>query len=244
MRVAIFISLFGIVLGGSDSLAGSEKTEAEKLFRQMEAQLGEAKTIQCNFQMVLQACPGGIAKGSLILADGNKSRTEMENAGERQKADRVVTVCDGKKMAIIEAGATVQAHDVPQWQNKALKAGFARVGITTTRLAPLADEGKDFKADEAFAVTDFKLGENGRIGLREARLIQYTLVTKGLDVRTGKTRFAVSLWLDVETSLPLKRVVVPLEGDLEFTLTETYRGLTLDGKIDSKQFELPKEPSR
>src|SRR5207302_980646 len=40
MRVAIFISLFGIVLGGSYALAGSEKPEAEKLFRQMTAQLG------------------------------------------------------------------------------------------------------------------------------------------------------------------------------------------------------------
>ncbi len=90
-------------------------------------------------------------------------------------------------------------------------------------------------------VTDFKLGEKGRIGLHEARLIQYALVTKGLEVRTGKTRFAVSLWLDVKTNLPLKRVVVPLEEGLEFILTETYRSLTLDEKIDPAKFELPKE---
>ena len=38
MSVAIFISLFGLVLGGSHPLAESEKT-AERLFRQLEGQL-------------------------------------------------------------------------------------------------------------------------------------------------------------------------------------------------------------
>jgi hypothetical protein len=30
-----------------------------------------------------------------------------------------------------------------------------------------------------------------------------------------------------------------MEEDMEFILTETYSGLTLDGKIDPMQFKLP-----
>jgi hypothetical protein len=109
---------------------------------------------------------------------------------------------------------------------------------------PLAEEAKDFQADEAFSVSDFKLGEDPKIGSRQARLIQYTLVTKGLELRKGKTRFAVGLWVDEKTKLPLKRVVVPQEQDLGFVLTETYTSFTLDGKIDAKKFALPWLSSR
>jgi len=237
MRIAIFISLLGSLLGDRYCAAGSDKGEGKKLFRQMEARLAKVKTIQCNFAVILKACRGGSGKGSFLLAPGNKSRLKLVSTGETP-GNTVVMVSDGKKCALIVAGLSGRTEDVPRWLNQAFKTGFARAGPMMLRLVPLADEGKDFKPNDAFLVTDFKLGEKGRIGRRQAQLIEYTLVTNGLEARRGKTRFTVNLWMDTKTHLPLKRVVVPKERGLEFVLVETYGELMLEGKIDPKKFQL------
>src|SRR6516165_2214059 len=137
--------------------------------------------------MILQACPGGAVKGSIFIGEGNKSRVEAHDKGQQRDGNSVIAVSDGKKLATVAYGATLRLEDVPKWQNQAHKVALARMGATPINQVPLADADQDFRADEAFAVSDFKLGKAARIGRQDACLIQYTLVTKGLDVRTTKT---------------------------------------------------------
>ena len=81
--------------------------------------------------------------------------------------------------------------------------------------------------------------ENAAVGSQPALLIQYKLVTIGLEDEVGKKAFRVKLWVDAKTNLPVKRVVVPASDDFDFTLTETYHDVTLDGKLEAPRFELP-----
>jgi hypothetical protein len=97
-------------------------------------------------------------------------------------AQTLLSVSDGRKMA--EEYATAQ--DVPKWKNQALTRGFSRAGIAMTRPVPLADEGKDFRADEAFRVMEYRLGDKEAAGPQGSQLIRYTLVTNGVEVRKGR----------------------------------------------------------
>src|SRR5581483_1800247 len=99
---------------------------------------------------------------------------------------------------------------------------------------------REFKIDEEFKVSDFKLGKKEMVGKQEAQVVEYKTVPK----QQADTPFMLTVWLDTKTHLPLKRVaVLVLTKDnrkATYTSTETFTKLELDGKIDAKQFELPK----
>ena len=243
----IFLSL--VAIGVNISCASAENpadesvtNEAQKVFGQMEASFAKAKTIECNFEVVSRACPGGSAKGSFALSADNKCRLETNGTGRDARRNVAVMVSDGTKQAIIEGRVTQQIQDIQNWYGEAMRTGLSRAGVLLTRFAPLPLEEKEIKVDDLFKVSDFELlQEKTEIGSQAARLIQYKLVTPGLESEVGKTTFRVKLWLNAKSNLPLKRVVVPTDDDLDFTLTETYSDVTLNGKLESRRFELPKK---
>ena len=49
----------------------------------------------------------------------------------------------------------------------------------------------------------------------------------------------ITVWIDNDTGVPLKRVVVQSKGK-EFRTTEVYSEFKLNPKIDAKVFDLPK----
>jgi hypothetical protein len=107
---------------------------------------------------------------------------------------------------------------------------LARSGVLLALLPPsFGNEENDFR--ERLLVSDFKLGNKEKIGERVTQRIDYLLSFKG-----QKTTCPVTLWIDLKTGLPVKRLVS--DGGLPW-FTETYE-LTLDGKLDPKMFELPK----
>jgi outer membrane lipoprotein-sorting protein len=227
--------------------ATAEPNAPEKLYREMEAALTKARTIECHFDMRMQACPGGEGTGLVLLGEENKSRIEVPGENAERHNDADIVVCDGKRMKWRGLGRPALA--VAKWHNQALRFGFCRAGFaialdSMTILGP-EDETSDFKPDEAFEIRDFKVEKKETVGRQEAQVIRYVVVTnehtRGPENVKEKRSLAVTLWIDSKTKLPLKRVVTPMEKDRWFIVTETYRRLTLDGKIDAKKFELPKE---
>ena len=87
--------------------------------------------------------------------------------------------------------------------------------------------------DDLFKVSDFVLGKTEKVGEREAQVIVYKLVMDNRD--TAET----TIWLDTETKLPLKRVLSSKIDNESLRITETYE-IHVNGKIDGKNFELPK----
>jgi outer membrane lipoprotein-sorting protein len=218
-----------------------EPNEAEKLFRQMEAKLANARTVEFQYETVV-TYPGipepSKLKGSLSLAEGNKSRLEWHLKGLGVEETQL-EITDGRKTWTSGKGFTPTKGEAPKWLNEAYRSAAARFALATGLSLHTGGEGlKEFKADDQFRLSDFKLGDREKVGDKEAQVIHYTVHPKGRKQETASE----SVWIDTETALPLKRVArftTPWTGKM--TMTETYTKLNLDGKIDPKQFQLPED---
>jgi outer membrane lipoprotein-sorting protein len=215
----------------------AEPNEAEKLFRQMETKIIQAKRLQCAFQTTFKGInTSGKVKGELTLAEGNKSRLEMSGEIDGNKGTSTI-ISNGVKLVIFEPGNPTPTTDVSKSHNDIYRVSLTRSGLTmAVYLARTLEDAKELKIDDAFQVSDFKQLKKEKVGDQDAQVIEFALRLKGLDgART------VTFWVDSKTNLPLKSIVVAQIGAEKVTFTETYSKLTIDGKIDPKKFELPKE---
>ena len=219
------------------ALSAAEPNEAEKLFRDMEKKINSAKTLECPVEGKMEDGKNSILlKYSLAFAEGNKSHLEMTGTRDGN-AEKTTIISDGTKLRWIVNGTAKAKVDPPKQLGDIFRGSITRTGVFVTII--LLTSGipeKEFKLDEDFKITDFKLGKKEKVGDRDAQVIQYNLT-----LRTEKEPQAVAMWLDSKTNLPLKRVVTKLIGTDKLTLTETYPNLKIDEKIDPKKFELPKD---
>jgi outer membrane lipoprotein-sorting protein len=215
--------------------------EAEQLFRRMEAKLVAAKTVECQAEVKMKAEKEVALKGTLLLAEGNKLRLEVVEE-EGGKTEKGTLVSDGTTMAAVGDLPTKRPADTaPPWLAGSTRAALVRASLTVPTdffVRRSAAKSLEFLwVNGTFRLSDFKLGKKETVGDREAQVVEYKLVLVGLYSRP----IAVQLWIDTKTGLPLQRVLTAGTGDRQMTITESYPKLTLDEKIDPKQFELPKE---
>jgi hypothetical protein len=220
---------------------------AIQLFRVMEQRLAKAKSLECAFTIAVQYPEGPgeprevvSLEGSLLLAEGNRARLEVnERTDGRPLFQR--TVSDGSRWLWQDQYSP--PHLVNEKPVATLNADFltslARTGLyLPTMLLPpaLAAETRD-----RCPVSGLRLGRTEQVGGREAQRLEYRLVVKGRKAPEAKDLlFQVSLWLDRETSLPLRRVVrMRVEGATELVILETYRKLVPDAGPDATRFQLP-----
>lgn len=210
-------------------LFAQEKTEAETLFRKMEEKILKAKTLRAKLAGALEEQKFTIT-GELLFDEGSKARIEIEGkSGEEVRT--AVVISDGKKLRFASnEKSEADVFDVPESFGKLMRISFARSGALSA--LEFADRESRAKTDPeaAYVVTGFKMEAKEKVGDREAQSVSYTVTRKGRDA-------AATVWIDVETHLPLKRV---LKVD-KVTLTETYTDAKVDEKIDAAKFEIPKE---
>jgi len=222
-------------------VSAQDNKDAEKLFQAMEAKLDKATALDLAFTLTVQEgqLPGirqgdGI-KGTLAIMSGNKLRLEYSGAKNAEgKPAQVVRISDGAQQIMTVEG---EGKPTPSKVSKDFTAGFltvvARPGIYMAQL-PLADV-KVADEKERFPVSGFKLGKKEKVGERETQRLDYQLAVKG-DV----AKFSVTLWIELKTGLPVKRLIAMEAGPNEkIVYSETYE-ITLDGRLDPKKFELPK----
>jgi outer membrane lipoprotein-sorting protein len=215
----------------------AEPNEAEKLFREMEAKVTKAKNVECVYEAKAEFGKGtGSVKGTLLIGEGNKVRVEVDGEFAGMK-DKRTSVSDGTK-GVLDIDKNSPALSVPKWLHEAHRAAITRAGLLEPAFVvqPPGQKDTEFQLESKYQVADFKLGKKEKVGEQEAQVIQYTLKATGTRVT-----FAVSVWVDTKTQLPLKRVLSGMMGDQKITVNETFTKLDLDAKIDPKQFELPKK---
>ncbi|HEU4339725.1 MAG TPA: hypothetical protein VFS19_06625 [Planctomycetota bacterium] len=203
-----------------------DKNEAETLFRKMEEKILKAKTLRAKLAGEMKEKKFTIT-GEFLADEGSKVRIEIEGKGE-EEVRKALVICDGKKLSFTaEAPVT---FEVPETFGKLMRASLARGGFLSA--LEFADRESKAKTDpeEAYKVTGFKMEAREKVGDREAQAVSYTVTRKGRDA-------AATLWIDISTQLPLKRV---LKVDT-VTLTESYSDVRVDEKIDAAKFEIPKE---
>jgi outer membrane lipoprotein-sorting protein len=239
--------LFALAIGflpiTDESKDDGIKNEAEKLFRQMEEKLEKAKTLECAFEGYI---PYNLRsfEGTLFLAEGNKAwlHIKAKNDGIKVQVDNeearlvIHMVSDGNHQIIHVGGIRLgrpEHRDTPKNLNADSLTWISRSGPMLA-FAPVPwPEQKVDSAKDRFLVSDFMLGIKEKIGERDTQRLEYRLSPKGLD-----GHFAVVVWLDIKTMLPVKRTLTYRD---QKHLTENYTKLIIDEKVDPKKFQLPKE---
>ena len=210
----------------------------EDLFKKMESTVLKAKTMEMSFDISIEGGPVKKLEGSLAHMTGKKARMEL-NGEFNGKSSNMVMVADGTKMRTNNPGGKGMAQDIPEGLDEMFRAIVSRGGVVLPLFAGEAiregEQPKEFKIDEKLPVSDFRLGKSEKVGDRETQVLEYKLTIKG-----AKEAFAVTVWLDSKTNLPIKRVISGDMGDKKITITEDYSKLTLDGKLDESKFMLPK----
>lgn len=229
----------------SNAKLPSDTVTPTQLFRQMETAIVKATTAEVTFEGNLAGVTRGRLKGSLLIATGNKYRLSIEGdlvlgpAGKQPV--KVLMVSDGKKSTTASLGPNtpLQVMDTPKNLDAETRLFLARAGVLGPMflLAENVQPGqkpREFKAEEQLRVSDLSFGKVETIGGREARVLHHNLHN-----RLYKKPHAVTVWLDVKTHLPLKRIVSMKQDELAMTVTETYSKLSLNEPIEEKRFELP-----
>jgi outer membrane lipoprotein-sorting protein len=225
------------------AMAGADADkDAEKAFQEMSATLTKAKSFACTFEMKMDTPEGkGSYKGRLAVAQGNKVRIEMKGEGGGKTMDLLV-VSDGAKSVAVDDKKTQPIRDTTKNMAKNVLTGMARGGIFAPMFLAVeaVAEGEkpgETNVEEMLKVSDFKLGKKEKVEDKNAQAIEYVLTAAS--VGSGE-KINATVWVDVKTHVPLKRLLTAKIGDKQLTVTETYSKVEVDGKIDEKTFELPK----
>jgi outer membrane lipoprotein-sorting protein len=95
---------------------------------------------------------------------------------------------------------------------------------------------------DRFPVSEFKLGPKEKVGDMMAQRVDYRFDVIGQKGPGGEDApFRAAVWIDPDGMLPLKRTVTAKFGGVDvMSITETYKNIAVDKKIDSDKFQLPK----
>jgi outer membrane lipoprotein-sorting protein len=228
------------------TIFGQEKAEvgeAEKLFQKFEARLTKAETIQLKYKAApeMKGDKNPKVEGLLLLQKGNNLRLQMDGRIlPLHEPGKAVVVSDGKTMRaglpgpLRLDGKGVKPEKAPANLHSAFVASLSREGIlmfVTSHVVggTLAENLRDDLDRKEAAPTGFTLRAPETVGETLTQVIEFRTKLRGA---WPDEEVAVTLWLDSQTGLPVKRVVKH-KGVL---LTETYEDVKLDGAIDAGQF--------
>jgi outer membrane lipoprotein-sorting protein len=183
----------------------------------------------------------GSYKGRLAVAQGNKVRIEMKGEGGGKTMD-LLSVSDGTKTVTVNDKKTQPLRDTPKNMGKQVLIATARGGVFAPMFLAVerSAEGEkpgETNIEEILKVSGLKLGKKEKLDGKETQAIEYVLTATSVG---SLEKINSTVWVDVKTHVPLKRLLTTKVGDKDFTITETYSKVVVDGKIDAKTFELPK----
>jgi hypothetical protein len=227
--------------------AYGQENDAQKLFREMEANICSAKSLHFVFNLEIQDSSTGKkvgeGKGSFDF-EANKFRMEREIQVATGTVKQL-SISDGKLTyttfgkAIGAKAMNVPAMTFPRLPNgnfektlRVLAEGGPNLLLSTSFLGPTLKFNEDF-----LKISDFKLGNKEKVGQRDAQVVQFVGVM-GPDRTTVKYR----VWIYTTTKLPVKMESFFREkvNGPELRQVEIFTTFVVNGPVDPKQFELPK----
>ncbi|HYT87337.1 MAG TPA: hypothetical protein VEL76_01330 [Gemmataceae bacterium] len=214
---------------GAFELAWAQANEAEKLFRAVQEKIKSAKAVQVALNLEIKANgKEGKGKASLLFTKENKARLKM-TLDEMGKQLTTEMISDGKQMKFAQSPETIakaEPEETPASLHQLLTRAVSGPGLSLT------SDGLNGFAPPRFSLLAFEAGAAEKVGGRDAKVVSYYVGgLPGAD-------FTVTLWIDAQTSLPLRRLIVPFGGE-DDRITEICE-FTLNPKIDAGVFQLPK----
>jgi outer membrane lipoprotein-sorting protein len=218
--------------------SGQDKNQAEELFRRMESKVASAKTLQWRVKGTIESKQGGSTfEGSCLLADGNRVRAELAINANNQKLTKSI-FSDGKESVVTSEPKPAARRQTPESLNRTVVISFSRIGFIGIFPTPGPQKSPQAPIDveKLIDLKDFKMLVSEKVGDRNAQSVHFQITFKERPEEIG-----VTLWIDCETGLPLKRQVdTVLKGEKVGTFRETYEEFRVDQEIEGSKFELPK----
>lgn len=211
------------------ALVAQDGNEAEKLFRKMEMKITQAKSLELVFDLTMDGRDKLTVKGKFLLASGNKARMELDVDSPREK-NMMIIIGDGAAVQMVEGDKKGFPETTSDHLSQVIRDSLARSSLMAGM------EGIDKKRSLKLTTADFQLGAKEAVNGHMAQIVTYKLINENAKDRT----INVQVWIDVKTSLPLRRVLTIERGERKESITENYTTLTLDPMLDAKLFELPK----
>jgi outer membrane lipoprotein-sorting protein len=224
----VLAAVTAVLFGLPGSRAGDDK--ARELFDKMERKLTGAKTLKVEVDAKLEDDSGKSSlKSTLWIAAGNKLRAEYQ-AKLDGKEEKVTIISDGNKLIMNQAEFGSEESDTPKNLQEDMSLALARVGVYPASIFMVqVNKVKSTKARETIKVSDLKLGKREKINDRETQAFEYQVTYP-----MGEGRAKVTLWVDVKTNLPIRRV---LTAKGTYTENLTFQ---VNLKIADEKFQLPK----
>jgi outer membrane lipoprotein-sorting protein len=203
--------------------------EAENLFRAVEQKIKAANAV--SVAVKVQGKAGDKAakgEGSLLFTKENQARLKL-TVNDPGKKETVEMVSDGRRMKFARSPDTLARAEAERQRPKlhdVLTRMVSGPGLWLTYELVNGTYPVDFY------LVAFESGAAEKVSGRDAKVVRYMVAgLPGAD-------YKVTLWIDAQTLLPLKRVIGPLVGE-DFRVTETYE-FTLNPKVGAGAFQLPK----
>jgi hypothetical protein len=210
--------------------AAPEKDNGSALVRKMEEKLLKAKTIQLKFSQ--KGNTGLLVEGGLLLAEGNRVRVDYSATQRGEKMTQNLR-SDGSHVLLTENGRPGKSGNTPTGLGGDATVGLSRLGMVPAPWERLfrGSLAKGGPLKDQIEFKEWALGEKGKVGTHATQVVIFQV-----GFRDRNDFLKVELTIDVETGLPIQRVL-HLPDDV---ITESYSDLRLDGEIAADQFILPK----
>jgi outer membrane lipoprotein-sorting protein len=210
--------------------------DAAKSLKALEDKVARADIVQATFDVKFEA--GKITastRGTFTVAAGNKARVDLvhEVMGVSQK-DALIS--DGMKSVLTRDGKPQPSREYTKNLRSALTVFLARSGLSNYFFGPGPLEWSERDPLEVVKVINPKQLKVEKVDGRDAVAIEYNLDT----TKITNVTYTGTVWVDLKTHLPLKRVIrLELSGQ-PATITETYSNVRLNPKLAPDFFQLPK----
>lgn len=234
----VFLVIGALILSGCASFPSSirQEDEGKTIFEKMRKTIMDANTLQGSHKSELLVGGKQHSNGVLYMKKGNRVHLTNEVKAE-DYSQKFKGTSNGDNIRI---GSW---HSGEGYGRALILKSPAKLGEKAREA--LASAGIPFMQDnmrhmtyykrerDIMVISDYKLINKVILGRRDAQILEYqcsfsSALKEGMKIR---------LWIDVETSLPLKRVIDTGEGKERLVLEETY-DLRIDEDIPESQFSV------
>jgi len=212
-----------------------DSKEAEDLYRKMEEKLLKAKTIALKVNVKMEGEVKSEMKGELLVEPAaHKLRYEVEGQAGGMPAQKKV-ISNGGKMKSYGFGGTYWAEDLDaSLSGPNFIAAFTRLGLHRGIELRGSIRG-GFDVQKQTTISGVKAIRREKLGGKDTLV---TEVTVQVATPGGTSNQKVMLWIDEKTSLPVKSFR-DMSAELQWTLTEEFTDLNIDGPIEAGKFQFP-----
>lgn len=235
--------LFAVMMVAVAGPAWAQDAAAEKLFKDLEKTLRDAKTLRMAATIVSDnKAQKAEFKFDGVITMGEGDLLCSKITGDLPGAGKIVfeVTCDGKE---IDTRTTPvgkpRSMPAPQGFGTLMRSLLARGGaIVVVGMQPLPLDRKS-EPDDVLKVKDYKMVGKEMLGQRETVVISF-VVTDADNKRPDPA--TVTLWLDSKTKLPVQRKIEPMgPAGGPAVIVETISEFVINQPVDAKLFVIPKE---